>query len=164
MRIVSAYSFIFVALQIFSTAALADWSAPIQCAVKTVIGESGPKVEALSGMTEGRLIKKIESVSVNRDGEYVKEAFNYEIYVRLMDTNIYMLHMKDIDQNSTVSAQIIVPNGNTVEKEMMLIKDYPIVNGLAPLFPRFKILLKCQLRSQASPGIPDLTPGPPSAM
>ncbi|MEN0060355.1 MAG: hypothetical protein AAGB31_16060 [Bdellovibrio sp.] len=164
MKFTSRYNFVLVGLMAFTTNAFADWSAPIQCGVETKIGESKSQIQSLSGMTEARLLKKVTTSTLSPDGEMIKEDFNYEIYVRLTSTNTYTLSIKDLNQNTVVSQQAIVPYGSSDLREMELRKDYSSVNGMSALFPEFNIELKCQLRSQGSSGVPELTPGPPPQM
>lgn len=134
-------------------------TAPIQCAVKTKVGESGAQYSSLTGMTDAILEK--EMVSWNGSA---MEVLEYQVRVNLVATNVYMMGITDLSNNQTISTEVRIQGGSTSEHEMNLEKRYAVRNGMAPVFPRFTLGVKCRLRSQyhqPNP-IPPLTPGGPS--
>lgn len=152
------------AVSVLSTSLVAnaeDWSAPIQCVVESRVGNSGPKIEALSGMSEAERAVLIQTKNVGQNGHLVIENFNYKLRVVLVSSNTYSMRITDLSNDSTVSINELALTGSTVTKELELTKDYPVVNGMGVAFPRFTLKLKCDLRGQSANPIPDLTPGAP---
>lgn len=133
-------------------------TAPIQCHVKTKVGESEPQYSGLAGMTDASLIKELNSWNGTE-----KEVFKYQVRVNLSATNIYTIRITDLNNDQTVSTDLQIQDNSTSDHKMSLEKNYAAQNGMTPIFPRFTLGVECQLRSQyyQSNPIPPLTPGSP---